>query len=84
MKINQFLDATYLKTAEQAGISEQENLLKVVQLAEEAMVYNYKLVMIRSKYIATVKRLLLASESKVLIGTVIDFPNGNASIEKKL
>ncbi|TXD49867.1 deoxyribose-phosphate aldolase [Polaribacter sp. IC073] len=84
MKINQFLDATYLKTAEQAGISEQENLLKVVQLVEEAIVYSYKLIMIRSKYIATVKRLLVAAKSKVLIGTVIDFPNGNASIEKKL
>ena len=55
MKINQYLDATYLKTALQAGISEQENLQKVLQLAGEAIMYDYKLVMIRSKYITKLK-----------------------------
>ena len=84
MKINQFLDATYLKTATQAAISEQENLLKVIQLVEEAIEYNYKLIMIRSNYISTVKRLLADAKSNVLIGTVIDFPYGNSSLEIKL
>ena len=32
MKINQFLDATYLKTATQASITEEENQQKVVDL----------------------------------------------------
>ena len=84
MKINQYLDATYLKTALQAGISEQENLQKVLQLAEEAINYGYKLVMIRSKYIPKLKATLTAANAKVLIGTVIDFPEGDASIEQKL
>ncbi|AUC85866.1 deoxyribose-phosphate aldolase [Polaribacter sp. ALD11] len=84
MKINQFLDATYLKTAAQAGVSEQRNLDKVMQLVEEAIVYNYKLVMIRSNYISIVKKLLQEAKSTVLVGTVIDFPEGNASLEKKL
>ncbi len=48
MKINQFLDATYLKTARQAGLSEKENLHKVLQLTEEAITNEYKLIMIRA------------------------------------
>jgi deoxyribose-phosphate aldolase len=84
MKISQFLDATYLKTAAQAGVSEHENLYNILQLAEEAIEYNYKLIMIRANYIATVKRVLSDSKSRVLMGTVIDFPEGKSSIEEKL
>jgi deoxyribose-phosphate aldolase len=82
--MNQYLDATYLKTALQAGISEEENLQKVLQLAEEAIRYDYKLVMIRLKYIPKLKATLTAAKAKVLIGTVIDFPQGDRSIEQKL
>jgi deoxyribose-phosphate aldolase len=67
MRINQYLDATYLKTAIQAGISEQENLQKVLQLANEAICYRYKLVMIRLKYILKLKATLTAANAKVLI-----------------
>ena len=74
MKISHYLDATYLKTAIQAGITEKENLEKVVALAKEAISYDYKLVMIRSNYITTVKKIVSTSGAKVLIGTVIDFP----------
>jgi deoxyribose-phosphate aldolase len=84
MKISQFLDATYLKTAAQAGISEHENLYNILQLAEEAIEYDYKLIMIRANYIATVKKVLAAAKSRVLIGTVIDFPDGKLSKEEKL
>jgi deoxyribose-phosphate aldolase len=84
MKISQYLDATYLKTAAQAGITEKENLLKIVALAEEAIRYDYKLLMIRANYITSIKRVLLDAKAKTLIGTVIDFPNGAASIEEKL
>ena len=84
MKINQFLDATYLKTASQANISEEENQQKVVDLINEAILYHYKLVMIHSKYISLAKEMLLKANSDVLIGTVIDFPEGNSSKEQKL
>ena len=84
MKINQYLDATYLKTAAQAGVSERENLQKIVTLVEEAICYEYKLVMIRLNYITKVKSIIAAAKAAVLIGTVIDFPNGDASIEYKL
>lgn len=84
MKINQFLDATYLKTPEQAGVSNEENLQKVIKLVEEAIVYNYKLVMVRANYIETVARLLKDADSNVLIGTVVDFPEGKSSLENKI
>ncbi|WP_367276290.1 deoxyribose-phosphate aldolase [uncultured Polaribacter sp.] len=84
MKINQFLDATYLKTATQADIPEEENQQKVVDLINEAILYNYKLVMIRAKYISLAKKELSKSNSEVLIGTVIDFPEGDSSIKNKL
>ena len=84
MRINQYLDATYLKTAAQANISEFENQQKVLDLVDEAISHGYKLIMIRAKYISTTKKMLSESNSEVLIGTVIDFPEGNSSIENKL
>jgi deoxyribose-phosphate aldolase len=84
MIINQYLDATYLKTAAQANISEFENQQKVLDLVDEAISHGYKLIMIRAKYISTTKKMLSESNSEVLIGTVIDFPEGNSSIENKL
>ena len=84
MKINQFLDATYLKTAAQANITEEENQQKVIDLINEAILYDYKLVMIRVKYISLAKKMLSASKADFLIGTVIDFPEGDSSKEIKL
>ena len=84
MKINKFLDATYLKTAAQANITEEENQQKVIDLINEAVLYDYKLVMIRVKYISLAKKMLSASKADFLIGTVIDFPEGDSSKEIKL
>ena len=58
MKINQFLDATYLKTAKQATISEEENWQKVQSLLDETILLNYKLVMIRANHISDAKNFL--------------------------
>jgi deoxyribose-phosphate aldolase len=84
MRISQYLDATYLKTATQAGVTEKENLQRIVVLTEEAISYYYKLIMIRENYIPVVKKILVAAKSTVLIGTVIDFPEGKSTIEEKL
>jgi deoxyribose-phosphate aldolase len=84
MKINQFLDATYLKTASQAVVSEVENKQKVIGLINEAIMYNYKLVMLRSNYISLAKSMRLDAKADFLIGTVIDFPNGDSSTENKI
>jgi len=84
MKMNQFLDATYLKTATQANISEAENEQKIIDLVNESIVYNYKLIMIRANHISLAKEMLSKVNSPVLIGTVIDFHEGLSSIKNKL
>ena len=84
MKINQFIDATYLKTAEQANLTPEQNIQKVKDLIIEAITYNYKLVMIRAKHIKLAKKMLSAQEANVLVGTVIGFHEGDAKIAQKL
>ena len=73
MQIENYLDSTYLKTAEQASISESENKERVINLVREAISNNFKLVMIRPKYIELAHKLINDASSKVLIGTVVDF-----------
>lgn len=82
--VNDFLDATYLKTPEQANISKLENDAVVEELLQNAVKHKYKCVMIRPEYVATAKQYLIKNKSKVLVGTVIDFPEGIASLEEKL
>lgn len=82
--VNDFLDATYLKTPEQANISKLENDAVVEELLQNAVKYKYKCVMIRPEYVATAKQYLIKNKSKVLVGTVIDFPEGTADLQEKL
>ena len=82
--IKQYLDSTYLKTAEQALVSEKENTKIVQKFIQEAITENFKLVMIRPDKVLLAKKMIEASHSKVLIGTVIDFPSGNSTLEQKL
>ena len=84
MEINQYLDATYLKTASQANISEEENQQKVIDLIKEAILYDYKLIMIRAKYIPLAKEMLQEAGKSNLIGTVIGFHEGTYTVEEKL
>lgn len=84
MNVKQFLDSTYLKTAEQAGISKQANKEVVINAIQEAIDNNFKLIMIRPEFVSLAKEMILKSGSKVTIGTVIDFPKGQNSLEFKL
>lgn len=84
MNIKSYLDSTYLKTAEQAKISEKENTVIVQNFVQETIDEHFKLVMIRPDKVALAKRLIVAQNSKVLIGTVIGFHEGTNSIEEKL
>ncbi len=84
MEIRQYLDSTYLKTAQQAGLSEEENKKAALDLVKEAIDQGFKLAMIRPEYVADAKALVQEAGSTVAIGTVIDFPNGTSSIEDKL
>lgn len=82
MQIAQFLDSTYLKTALQAKISIKENEKRIVKCIEESINLNCKLVMIRPKYVKKAKQVI--GFNKLLIGTVINFPKGTATIKTKL
>ncbi|WP_333810374.1 deoxyribose-phosphate aldolase [Flavobacterium sp.] len=84
MNIKQYLDSTYLKTATQANLSETENAQVVVNCIQEAIDHNFKLIMIRPDKVALAKKMIQEANSKVTIGTVIDFPLGNGTLEEKL
>ena len=84
MNIKQYLDSTYLKTATQAGISEQENILVAKGFIQEAIEEHFKLIMIRPDRVSLAKQMILKEKSNLQIGTVIDFPEGKSLIEDKL
>lgn len=84
MNIAQYLDSTYLKTPEQAGISEEQTLEKVMELTNEAIQHNFFAVMIRPQYVAQVKSYLNTKNAHIAVGTVIGFHEGTASTEAKL
>ncbi|MBC7747698.1 MAG: deoxyribose-phosphate aldolase [Methylotenera sp.] len=84
MNIKQYLDSTYLKTAGQAGITEEENILVAQEFIQEAVEEHFKLIMIRPNRVALAKKMINEANSMVEIGTVIDFPEGKSAIEDKL
>lgn len=84
MDLKQYLDSTYLKTAAQAGLSEEENLKVAEQCIDEAIAEGFKLVMIRPEVVSLARKKVDAAKSEVLVGTVIDFPEGNSEVSEKL
>lgn len=82
--IKQYLDATYLKTAKQAKLSKKDNLAIVEHSIKEAIQENFKLIMIRPEHVTLAKKTIVESKSRLLVGTVIDFPKGQNIIEYKL
>ena len=74
MNIKQYLDATYLKTAAQAGLSEAENVIVVKNNIQEAIDEQFKLIMLRPNMVSLAKKMITAANSTLQIGTVIDFP----------
>ncbi|TGN29350.1 deoxyribose-phosphate aldolase [Empedobacter tilapiae] len=84
MNINQYLDSTYLKTPEQAGISNSDTLDIVHKLAQEAIDNEIYAVMIRPDYVRSVRELLNEKKSNVVLGTVIGFPEGTYDLNEKL
>ncbi|SHF90122.1 deoxyribose-phosphate aldolase [Flavobacterium micromati] len=84
MDIKQYLDSTYLKTAEQAGLSENENIRVAREYIQEAIDEHFKLIMVRPNVVSIAKEMITQANSVLEIGTVIDFPDGIASIKDKL
>ena len=85
MEIQNYLDSTYLKTPAQSGLSEEETLKKVYDLAQKAVENGIFAVMIRPEYVKSVKGFLAKQlKNQVKIGTVIGFHEGTASVADKL
>jgi len=84
MNIKQYLDSTYLKTNEQAGLTEIENENVAKGFIQEAIDENFKLIMIRPDRVSLAKKMITDANSTVQIGTVIDFPEGKSKLEDKL
>ncbi|KAF2511949.1 deoxyribose-phosphate aldolase [Flavobacterium foetidum] len=84
MNVKQYLDSTYLKTASQAGLSEEENRIVVENSVEEAIQEGFKLIMIRPEYVSMAKEMIAKASSALLVGTVIDFPKGDSALEIKI
>lgn len=82
--IQNHLDSTYLKTAKQAGISEEETKQNVVNLVQECIDNKFVLAMIRPKFVKMAKKMIADAKSNVVVGTVIGFHEGTASLEDKL
>ena len=75
--VGDYIDSTYLKTSEQAGISDKETDRVVVKTIQDAIDNNMKLVMIRPEFIEVANQMIKEYGSNLLIGTVIGFPNGD-------
>lgn len=84
MDIKKYLDSTYLKTDKQAGITKSENLLVAQSYIQEAINEQFKLIMIRPEMVPLAKEMIAEAKSKLLVGTVIDFPKGKSDVEDKL
>lgn len=84
MNIKQYLDSTYLKTASQAGLSDEDNDTVVKGFIQEAIDEGFKLIMIRPDKVKMANEMITAAKSKLLIGTVISFPEGTNSLDQKM
>ncbi|MHA6727953.1 deoxyribose-phosphate aldolase [Chryseobacterium sp. A301] len=84
MNIATYLDSTYLKTPAQSGLTQEQTQEIVLSLAKEAVQHELFAVMIRPEFVKEVKEYLVSKSSKVQVGTVIGFHEGDYSIEEKL
>ncbi|WP_206733868.1 deoxyribose-phosphate aldolase [Flavobacterium stagni] len=84
MNIKHYLDSTYLKLPEQAGLTVEENQAVVSQCIQEAIDEGFKLIMIRPDFVKMARQKIDEAGSKVSVGTVIGFPEGTATLDEKL
>jgi len=75
--LSRYLDSTYLKTPEQAGVNEFETDRIVFDTIKDAIEHDMKLVMIRPEYVKTAREFIDNKGANVLVGTVIGFPYGD-------
>lgn len=82
--IKDYLDSTYLKTPQQSGLTEEQTRETVHKLTQEAIDRQLFAVMIRPEYVKETKEFLQQQGASVVVGTVIGFHEGTASVEEKL
>lgn len=78
------LESTYLRTAEEAQLTESENLDMVVGFVNEAIAHKFKLVMLRPKHLTIAKDIITQNSSSLKLGAVIDFPLGVSDTKQKI
>tara|TARA_R110001592_G_scaffold152414_1_gene379916 strand:- start:20028 stop:20834 length:807 start_codon:yes stop_codon:yes gene_type:complete len=81
--LSSYMDSTYLKTPEQAGIDEEETDVIVFDTIKDAIDHNMKLVMLRPEYVKSAREFIDDKGANVLVGTVIGFPKGDNSLGEK-
>ena len=84
LNISNYLDSTFLKTSVELNISEKELEKIIILFINEAIECNFKCVMIRPNYVSLAKSIVSEKKSNVVVGTVVDFPLGQSSIEQKI
>jgi deoxyribose-phosphate aldolase len=84
MDIKKYLDSTYLKTPEQAGVSEEETTQNVKNLINEAIENGFYLVMIRPNYVKMARKMIDDAGADVKVGTVIGFHEGTRNYKLKI
>ena len=82
--IGDYIDSTYLKTSEQAGISDDETSRIISKTIQDAMDHNMKLVMIRPEFVSLADQMIKEYDSDLLVGTVIGFPDGDSGQGAKM
>jgi len=84
INISQYLDSTFLKTSTELKISNKELEEKITLFINESIDCDFKCIMLRQCFVSLASKLKLERNSKINIGTVIDFPFGNSSTDNKL
>ncbi len=84
IKIQNYLDSTYLKTSEQSGLSPEDTEKNVRDLVQECINEGFVLAMIRPEYVSIAREMVDALQDNVQIGTVIGFHEGTNKITAKL
>jgi deoxyribose-phosphate aldolase len=82
--IKSFIDSTYLKTPAQEGLSDAAHEKKVSSFVKEAISAQYKAIIVRPEYVSKARKWVDKANSRVLVGTVIDFPEGTGTLKAKL
>ena len=82
--LGKYMDSTYLKTSDQAGISDEETDVIIFDTIKDAIEHNMKLVMIRPEYVESARKFIDDKGANLLVGTVIGFPNGDNSHAEKM